>query len=312
METDDPWARALALLTPDALDEFRRHPNLRPALERLSQDAFRVVTNLDDFGFWITQHDRRYRLAFTMAVLDARDMGTRAAELLQACQQLHGLNRGVVADFLDRAVASGDLALEPADAPWGERQLTVQPPFHERLRKGINGMLGRLGDVIPEFADLAVALEPPMALRSFLLTFGMISTFRPDLVATVDAPIDLFIRRDRGLGFLMYFLEHQTPDPDRAQLLERVALSRRRLAHDMRVSRMHVTRLLEEGEASGALSLPSPDEIAFSPELSDRFEQRMVVGLQVLRAVCVAARLDAPVDHGRLARLDRVLNPQAS
>ena len=180
-------------------------------------DAFRVVTGLDAFGFRITQHDRRYRLAFT--------------------------------------------------------------------------------------------LEPPEALGTFLLTVGMISTFRPDLATQGDGPIDVFMRRDRGFGFLMYFLEDQAPDPGRVRLLERVALSRRRLAHDMVVSRMHVTRLLEEGEASGALSLPSPDEIVFSPELTERFEARVAVGLQVLRAVCVAARLDAPVDHGRLARLDRVLGP---
>ena len=312
METDDPWGRALALLTPDAIEAFRQYPNLRPAIGRLAVDAFRFVNSLDAFGFWITQHDRRYRLAFTMAVLDARDMGTTAGELLQACQHLHGLNRGVVADFLDRAAASGDLAIEPAGPAWGDRRLVVQAPFHQRLRDGINGMLGGLGGVIPEFADLAAALEPPEALRSFLLTFGMISTFRPDLVAAGDGPIDLFIRRDRGLGFLMYFLEHQAPDPDRAHLLERVALSHRRLAQDMAVSRMHVTRLLEEGEASGALSLPSPDEIVFSPELSDRFEARVAVALQVLRAVCVAARLGAPVDHGRLARLDRVLGPPVS
>jgi hypothetical protein len=312
LETDDPWARALALLTPDAIEAFRRHPDLRPAIGRLAVDAFRFVTNLDGFGFWITQHDRRYRIAFTMAVLDARDMGTTAGELLQACQQLHGLNRGVVADFLDRAVACGDLAIEPAGAAWGNRRLIVQPPFHQRLRNGINGMLGGLGGAFAEFADLATALEPPAALRSFLLTFGMISTFRPDLVTLGEGPIDMFIRRDRGFGFLMYFLEHQAPDPDRAQLLERVALSRRRLAHDMVVSRMHVARLLEEGEASGALSLPSPDEIVFSPELSERFEARVAVGLQVLRAVCVAARLDAPVDQGRLARLDRVLGSPAS
>jgi len=84
-------------------------------------------------------------------------------------------------------------------------------------------------------------------------------------------------------------------------------LSRRRLARDMRASRMHVARLLEDGEAAGALSLPTPDEIVFSPELSDHFETRMAIGLQIVRAVCVAARMDAPVDHGRLARLDRLV-----
>ena len=113
------------------------------------------------------------------------------------------------------------------------------------------------------------------------------------------------------MGFMLYFVEHQTPDSGRSRLLERIKLSRRRLAHDMKVSRMHVTRLLDEGEAVGALSLPSPDEIVFSPELSERFEMRMAAGLQVLRAVCVAARLDAPVDHGRLARIERVIGPAA-
>lgn len=314
METDDPWGPALALLTPDAMEEFRRHPNLRPAIARLAVGARAFVAGQEDFGLWVTQHDRRFGVAFTLVVLDARDMGTTAGELLRTCQQIHGFNRGLVADFLDRAVASGDLAIEPAGVSgrvaWGDRRLGVQPQYHQRLRDGIGGMLGELGDLVPEFAGVVAALEDPATLRSFLLTFGMISTLRPDLVAVGvdDGPIDLFTRRDRGLGFLLYFLEHQAPVPDRAQLLERVTLSRRRLARDMFVSRMHVARLLEDGEASGALSLPSPDEIVFSPELSDHFETRMLVGLQVLRAICIAARLNAPVDHGRLARADRTIS----
>ncbi len=273
--------------------------------------AWAVVTSQDDFGLWVTQHDRRFRIAFTLAVLDARDMGTTTGELLRTCQQMQGLNRGVVTDFLDRAVASGDPTVESAGVAWGYRKLGVRPQFHQRLRDGLGGMLGDMGDLVPEFADVAEALEDPATLRGFLLTFGMISSFRPDLVSVGDSPIDLFIRRDRGLGFLLYFLEHQTPEPDRTQLLERVALSRRRLARDMLVSRMHVARLLEDGEAAGAFSLPSPDEIVFSAELSNHFETRMAVGLQVVRAVCIAARLDAPVDHGRLARLDRTVGPPA-
>ena len=308
METDDPWARALALLTPDAMAEFRRHPNLRPAIRRFAVSAYAFVVGQDEFGLWINQHDRRSRIAMTLAVLDARDMGTTAGELLRTCQQILDLNRGVVADFLDRAVASGDLAIESADVPWGDRRLSVQPPFHQRLRDGAGAFLGHLGDLIPEFADLVEALEDPATLRSFLLTFGMISNFRPDLVGMGESPIALFTQRVAGLGFLLYFLEHQAPDPDRTQLLERVTVSRRRLARDMLVSRMHVARLLEAGEAAGALSLPSPDEIVFSPELSDLFETRMAAGLQVVRAVCVAARLDAPLDHGRLARMDRTIS----
>jgi hypothetical protein len=310
LDTDDPWARALALLTPDAVQALRRDPNLRPAIGRLAVSARAFVSSQDAFGLWVTQHDRRFAIAFTLAVLEARDMGTTTGELLRTCQQMHGLNRGVVADFLDRGAASGDLAIESAGVAWGSRKLGVQPQFHRRLRNGIAGMLGDLGDLIPEFADVVAALQDPATLRSFLLTFGMISTFRPDLVGPGEGPIAVFTDRDRGLGFLLYFLEHQRADADRVQLLERVTVSRRRLARDMLVSRMHVTRLLEEGEASGALSLPTPDEIAFSSALSDHFETRMAVGLQVLRAVCVAARLEAPVDQGRLARVDRVGGPQ--
>lgn len=309
METDDPWARALAMLTPDAVEEFRRHRNLRPAIGRVGLGAWTFVTSQDDFGFWISQHNRRIAIGMTLAVLDARDMGATAGELLRTCQQMLGANRGGVAAFVDRAVASGDLAIESAGVAWGNRKLVVQPQFHQRLRDGIGGILGGLGDLIPELAGVIEALEDPATLRSFLLTFGMISSFRPDLVA--DGPIDQFTRRDRGLGFLHYFLRHQAPDPNRTQLLERVTLSRRRLARDMMVSRMHVARLLEDGQDSGAFSMPSPDEIVFSPELSDRFETRMAVGLQIVRATCVAARLDAPVDHGRMARLDRTVGSPA-
>jgi hypothetical protein len=306
LETDDPWARALALLTLDAVAALRQGPNLRPAIERLAVGARAFVASQDAFGHWVAQHDRRFTIAFTLAVLDARDMGTTAGELLRTCQQMYGLNRGVVADFVDRGVASGDLAIESADAAWGHRRLGVQPRFHQRLRDGVAGILGDLGDLIPEFADVVAALEDPATLRSFLLTLGMISTLRPDLVGPGEGPIAVFTDRDRGLGFLLYFLEHQAADADRGQLLERVTVSRRRLARDMFVSRMHVSRLLEEGEASGALRLSASDEIVFSPALSDHFETRMAVGLQVLRAVCVAARLDAPVDQGRLARVDRI------
>lgn len=311
MESDDPWARALALLTPDAVEALRHDPNLRPAIGRLAVSARAFVARQDAFGLWVTQHDRRFTIAFTLAVLDARDMGTTTGELLRTCQKMHGLNRGVVANFLDRGVASGDLAIESADVAWGNRKLGVQPQFHQRLRDGVAGLLGDLGDLIPEFADVVVALQESAALPSFLLTLGMISTFRPDLVGPGEGPIAVFTNRDRGLGFLLYFLEHQAFDADRVQLLERVTVSRRRLARDMFVSRMHVARLLEEGEAAGALSLPTPDEIVFSPALSDHFETRMAVGLQVLRAVCVAARLDAPVDQGRLARVDRIDVPPA-
>ena len=306
---DDPWARALALLAPDAVDAFRRSAHLRPAIARLAVGAWAYVTSQDDFGLWVTQYNRRYALALALAVLDARDMGTTTGELLRTCQQVLGVNRAQVADFLARGVASGDLAIESAGVAWGHRKVVVQPPYHQRLRDGLKGILGDLGELIPEFDGVVEALEDPTTLRAFLLTFGMISSLRPDFLGPGDGPIDVFTRRDRGLGFLLYFLEHQPHDPDRVQLLERVTLSRRRLARDMLVSRPHVTRLLEDGEAAGALTLPSPDEIVFSPELSDHFEMRMAVGLQMVRAVCIAARLSAPLDHGRLARLDRSRAP---
>ena len=309
MEIDDRWARALALLTPDAVETFRRDPVLRPAIERLAVGASAYIARQDEFGLWISQHDRRFVIAFTLAVLDARDMGTTTGELLRTCQQMNGLKRGVVADFLDRGAHSGDLSIERADVAWGSRKLVVRPQFHQRLRDGVGDILGGLGELVPEFAGVVEAVEDPATLRSFALTFGMISTFRPDLLVSGEGPIALFTDRDRGLGFLLYFLEHQAVGADRVQLLERVTVSRRRLAREMLVSRMHVARLLEDGVAAGALSLPSPEEIVFSRALSDHFESRMAVGLQILRAVCVAARLDAPVDQGRLARVDRRVGP---
>ena len=309
METDDPWARALALLAPDAVEEFRRHRALRPAIGRVGLSAWTFVTSQDEFGLWISQHNRRIAIGMTLAVLDARDMGVTAGELLRTCEQILGANRPVVAAVVERAAASGDLSIESAGVAWGNRKLVIQPKFHQRLRDGLCAILGDLGDLIPELAGVSEALEDPATLRSFLLTFGMISSFRPDLVA--DGPIDQFTRRDRGLGFLHYFLRHQAYDPNRTQLLERVTLSRRRLARDMMVSRMHVARLLEDGQASGAFTMPSPDEIVFSRELSERYEARMAVGLQIVRATCVAARLDAPVDHGRMARVDRTVGPPA-
>ena len=305
MENDERWARALAMLTPEAVAAFRGDPILRRAVERLAIDASTFIAGQDEFGLWVSQHDRRFVVAFTLAVLEARDMGLTTGELLRTCQRMHGLKRGVVADFLDRGVKSGDLVIGSAAVAWGSRKLSLQPQFHQRLRDGISGLLGNLGELIPEFAGVAEALEDPATLRRFVLTFGMISTFHPELVVSGEGPIALFTDRDRGLGFLLYFLEHQTVGADRVQLLERVTVSRRRLAREMLVSRMHVARLLEDGVVAGALSLPSPDQIVFSQALSEHFESRMAVGLQILRAVCVAARLHAPVDHGRLARVDR-------
>jgi hypothetical protein len=306
---------ALALIAPESTAALVGQPLLRLAIHRHIAATFALVDGLDDFGFWLSRNRDRVILAGLAAALGTREIGATSAEFVRLAVASGVASRGAALDFLTRARAAGHLvALQPGVAA-GNQPVMLRRPLWRVIRRLVRHVYGALATSWPDLApvargDRAVLLAfgqyflMGLMLRNSARSAGAPGPFaRPEFMAAY-ARITPFIDRDIGLRFLFAMIEQQPPDG--AHLLDRARLSRRQLAMRLRVSRVHINRLLAETTGAGIVTLPTPDEIRFSPELSQAVEFCLAHTCQVMRALALALAQGVRVDRAGLARIDRI------
>ena len=304
MLSDDPWARALALLTPDALLALREGPDFRRAIGAIAATALESVLQADAFGLQLWRHRGRRALFLTLLALDARHMGVTARELIKAAEIQQAASRGGVVDFIRRAEAAGEISVAPGPETWTARRLVLADALRERIRRLVRVNIAAWAPFYPEFGALLDIVDDDARLSAFFLTFATLALLRRDLINYSASDTDVFRVRDFGGGVMLHFICVQT-EP-RTQFLEGAHVSRRKLAANFGISRPHVSRMLADGEAAGLFSPDGPDRIVFSPAFSELLERQAATFLQFVRAACVAADLTAPIDHAHLSRIAQI------
>lgn len=174
--------------------------------------------------------------------------------------------------------------IAPGPGPWSRRRLSLTPAFIAPLRTRAVSTLQATAIVAPEVAEALPRLTSDEVVRKAVITLGALFALRPELQRNPGGPLrQIFLAKDAGMRLLQQLLVLQVPD--RRRLLEAAPVSRAELARRYHVSRTHVNRLLAEAQAAGALSLVSPDRVAFSPAFSDEAEAFFAGSIQVSRVV---------------------------
>src|SRR5581483_5108036 len=127
-------------------------------------------------------------------------------------------------------------------------------------------------------------LQSDAGVQAAVAAAVAIFTANPQLIENPGGPLrQIFIARDGGMRILQQLMIGQPPG--RRRLLEAAPLSRADLARRHRVSRTHISRLLGDAQAAGALRLEPPDRIVFSRAFSDEAEAYYAGLVQLVRLV---------------------------
>ncbi|HZZ67148.1 MAG TPA: hypothetical protein VFE18_03150 [Phenylobacterium sp.] len=285
MDGADPiQADQADLLSEAAVARLRQHPRFREAVEAFAVGGLRLYEDEEPATRWLTKDLGRAGLLLGAALLDTTPGGLTVTALAAVAAARQVCSRGRVLAFIQYALASGRLVLQPGPEPWVRRRLTLTPAFIEPMRRRLLCVFQATAIVAPEVAAALPRIASDVAVQQATIAIGLLLTARPELNRNPGGPLrQIFIARDGGMRILQQLMLRQPPD--RARLLEAAPLSRADLSRRHGVSRTHVNRLLAEAEAAGALTLDGPRRVVFSPGFSDEMENYFAGQLQVMRAV---------------------------
>lgn len=272
-----------ALFGEDALRGVVRDPRLRGVAEALAAEASAHFQGLDGASRWLLKDLGRTTIYVGAFALYAF-LGTLTQSGLIAALTASGVaRRSRVIAFVDRAIATGRLAVAPGSSPWTQRPLIPRPVFVEVLRDLLAGGLRAIGPIDPTVALAARSLSSDRTLAAAYVTLGRTSGALGALGAPLLPRIEFFMQRDGGLKVLQELLLDQ--DPGRVRLLEAARLSKSDIARRGGVSRIHLNTLLADAEAAGLLTRVGHGRIVFDPALSDSYELWVAIQIQGARLV---------------------------
>jgi hypothetical protein len=290
--TDSFEAIALAadagdLLSGTAVAQTRRHPNFRAAAEAMAANSIASFEALDTSSRWLMSDLGRASLSWGAVLLANAPQGLTAAALANGSAAGGVCSRGRAMAFLQYAQTRGLLTAAPGLEPWSRRRLMLAPAFMAPLRAQFRGLVEAAALVAPEVADALPRLQPDAGVRAAVTVATLLNATHPELRRNPGGPFrEIFLARDGGMRVLQQLMLSQAPGRER--LLEAAALSRAELARRQRVSRTHVNRILADAQTAGALSLPAPDRVLFTPALSDEVEAYYAGHIQLMRVIGLA------------------------
>ena len=295
------WGEMLAMLTPDAIAATTRAPPLRATIHRHVAATFRFVDGLDAFGAWAMRNRSRIQLSATLLMLATRDIGLTPAEFVRAAASFGLAGRGTSLAFLARAQAAGYVVI--VDRHRG-RHIEPQRPMVNAMRRWLRICYGALAIGFPDVAPtVSVGSDSArlQALGQYCLLLMARVAQAPKWPST---PVRQFYERDLGMRFLYCLIEQQPRE--QPELIASAALSRRQVAARLKVSRIHLNRLIEDSVDAGVLLMPTPDTIVFPAATSRSVEANFAGGFQLMRAMSRILELGPRIDQGQLARIDRI------
>jgi hypothetical protein len=269
---------------PEGLAPIRVHPDFRAFCEAVASIGSARPPSWNPALDWLTRDYVRLGLLLGLGILDAMSpSGATVRDLAAEAVRNGSCSRSRVVAFVEYAVQAGWVGVPHGPEIWTQRRLQLKAPFGGYFHQALDLTARAARNLAPEIDSALDRLAEPRSLRLYLMEIGMTLMSHPELNRPQDAPLGLFILRERGMTILQHWLVNQT-EP-RTQLLEHARISRRDLSMRFNVSRAHVNQLLADAEAEGLLRLSRSDEATFAPELSDELERYFALNAQcVVRA----------------------------
>lgn len=269
---------------------LRDHPGFHAALERYCTASLARYRALTPIERWMLGDTGRSALSGVAVVLGAFEALTPRG-LLNAQPVRTGLvSRGRVRLYLERALANG--LFTPAD-PGGEVGLDTRLVLDDRVYAVMTGVLAisleALGSLHPEVRPAQDRLADRAFAARLSITIGLLVKAHGDLFPT-DGLVHLFLAREGGARLLEALVLRQAAD--RTGLLESCAVSRTALAAAGACSRVHVNRLMADGEARGLLSLRG-GTLEVAPAFSEAAAFNFAAVFAVTRAGALATLAQA-------------------
>ncbi|THD59082.1 hypothetical protein [Phenylobacterium sp.] len=271
-------------LSDAAVARLRADPRFREAAESFAAEALREFERADEATRWLQKDLGRASLYMACAILDLAPEGLTVTGLAATAASAGVCSRGRVLAFIHYALDSGRLTLAAGPEPWIRRRLTLTPMFMDNMRQRLHGGLESAALVAPEIAAALPKLRSDAIVSRATAAVGFLLKARPELNRNPGGPLrQIFIARDGGMRVLQHLMLRQ--DPGRERLMQTAEISRADLSRRFGVSRTHITRLLADAEAAGALTLPAPEQVVFAPAFSDEVEAYCAGQLQVMRTI---------------------------
>lgn len=276
-----------ARLRTEDVDALCEHPGFRPALDGYCAASLARYQAFSPIQRWMLGDTGRSALSGVASVLAAMG-GLTPRALLNASPVTRGIvSRGRVRLYLQRALANGLLAPADQAAEVGlDTALTPDDRFRQATRTVLTIPLDALGALHPDMREVRPQLEDPAFAARLSINVGLLIDANRQLF-DLGSPVHLFLKREGGTRLLEALILRQPAA--RTRLLESCALSRAALAQAGFCSRVHVNRLLADGEARGLLSLQGRT-LQVAPALSDA-AARYFAGMFVVTRAGVQATL---------------------
>lgn len=264
---------------------LRDHPGFRAALEGYCTASLARYRALTPIERWMLGDTGRSALSGVAAVLGAFG-GLPQRTLLNAHPVTNGLvSRGRVRLYLERALANG--LFTPADptAQVGlDTRLVVDDRFVAVITRVLAITLDAVGALYPEVQPARRQLADPAFAARLAITVGLLAKAHAELFPP-DGLVHLFLAREGGTRLLEALVLRQPAE--RTHLLESCPLSRAALSQAGCCSRVHVNRLVADGEARGLLSLQG-GTLHVDPAFSDAAAFHFAALFAVTRAGALA------------------------
>lgn len=269
---------------------LRDHPGFRAALEGYCAASLARYQALSAIERWMLSDTGRSSLSGVAAVLGAFG-GLTLRALLNAQPVTRGLvSRGRVRLYVQRALANGLFAPTEPDAPVGlDTPLVLSARFRKVMTGALVVALDALETLAPEVRPARRRLADPVFTAQLSIAVGLRVRAHSELFPH-DGLVQLFLAREGGTRLLEALVLRQPAARDR--LLETCALSRTALAQAGFCSRVHINRLLADGEARGFMRVRGRT-LEIAPAFSDAVVANFAALFAVTRAGALATLAQA-------------------
>lgn len=254
-----------AALSLEGLADLLAHPHLMAVGDAVARAHVLSMSEMDPETRWLNADVGRASLCVTLVMLDAT-VGATGAGLIASAQAYGVCSRGRVLSFLHYAQARGRIVIPAGHEPWTQRRLIVSSSFEAPQARMTAARVRAMAGLDPALARVADRLDEPGGHKRFMAATALMMAVEPAAFAGPPTPITHFLQRDGGMDILRALTVGQPAE--RSRFLDIAPLSRLRLARNSNVSRTQVSRVLDEAQAAGLLTV-TKDQVVFSPELSD-------------------------------------------
>lgn len=272
---------------PEDVAAMRDHPDFRRVVDGYCAASLGRYRALAPIERWMLSDTGRSSLSGVATVL-AGYGGLTARALINSSPVTRGtVSRGRARLYLERALANGLFVAADSGAGSGsDARLVLSSRFQGVMSGVLSVTLEALSKLDPGLRPALARLPDPAFTARLSVEIGLLAKFHHELFPE-DGPVELFQVRDGGTRLMEALILRQPAQ--RARLLETCHLSRTAVAGLSFCSRVHVNRLLADGETRGLLSVDGRT-LTFAPEFSDAADHYFAAIFAITRTAATAIR----------------------